>query len=82
MPRAAIARLDNVPRDLLELAAGLSAITAGVLWLSVYVLTDTAPELCSTTPRLLSHCALCYPAATATLAALGGGLALLRRRTY
>lgn len=80
MPRAAIARLENPACDRLELAAGLSAITAGALWMSVYVLTAAAPELCSTTPRVLSHCALCYPAAAATLAALAGGVALLKRQ--
>jgi hypothetical protein len=82
MSRAAIVRPEKPAIDLLELASGLAAITAGSLWLLVYVLTDAAPELCSTTPRLISHCALCYPAAVATLAALIGGVALLRRRAH
>ena len=80
MPRAVIVRLDEPPIDLLELFSGLAAIAAGALWLSVYVLTETAPELCSATPDLLHHCALCYPAAAATLAALAGGAALIWRK--
>ena len=80
MPPAAIARFAP-SRDLLELVSGLAAVTSGVLWYAVYLLTEAAPELCSATPRLLSHCALCYPAAAATLTALAGGMALLWRRS-
>jgi hypothetical protein len=66
--------------DMLELTTGLFAVSAGVLWAWVYMITETAPELCTTTPRLLAHCPLCYPAAFATLAALIGGGLLLRQR--
>lgn len=81
MPRAANACLDEAPIDLLELISGLAAVVAGVLWMSVYLLTETAPELCSATPSLLGHCALCYPAAAATVVAVvGGGMLAWRRR--
>lgn len=80
MPPAAIARPDT-SLDLLELVSGLAGVAAGVLWYAVYLLTQAAPELCSATPRLLSHCPLCYPAAAATLASLAGGMALLWRRS-
>ncbi len=80
MPRAATTRLDEAPIDLLELISGLAAVVAGVLWLSVYLLTEGAPELCSTPPSLLGHCLLCYPAAAATVAAVVGWGALIWRR--
>lgn len=79
MPRV-ITRPQVAASDMLELATGLFAITAGVLWAWVYMVTEGAPELCTTTPRLLAHCPLCYPAAFATLAALMSGGMLLRRR--
>lgn len=66
--------------DLLETATGFSALSAGVLWFSIYLITENAPELCTTTPRLLAHCALCYPAAFSTLGALIGVAMLLHRR--
>lgn len=79
MPRA-IALPGATTIDILELATGFSAITAGVLWFWIYVVTEASPELCTTTPRLLAHCALCYPAVLVTLAAVVGGGMLLRAR--
>jgi hypothetical protein len=79
MPRASIVPLD-LTDDRLELASGLSAVAAGVLWFWVYLMADSGPELCSTAPRLLEHCPLCYLASAATLVALAGGLALIQRR--
>lgn len=66
--------------EILELATGLCAITAGVLWFWVYQVTTTAAELCTTTPGMFAHCPLCYPAAAASLAALVSGGMLLRAR--
>ena len=79
MPRV-ITRPLAVTSDVLELTTGLLAITAGFLWAWVYMVTEGAPELCTTTPRLLAHCPLCYPAAFTTLVALMSGGLLLRRR--
>lgn len=67
-------------REILELATGLFAITAGVLWFWIYQITTSAAELCTTTPSTLAHCPLCYPAVLASLAALVGGGMLLRAR--
>jgi len=79
MPRTLTASRAVSTDELLQLAAGLSGITATVLWLSVALLTAAAPELCSSTANVLAHCPLCLPAALATLAALVSGGALLRR---
>ena len=81
MTRVLIAPMD-LTGDRLELASGLSAITAGVLWFVVYLMAESAPELCSPAPRLLvlEHCPLCYLAAAATLVALVGGVTLILRR--
>lgn len=80
MTDAATARAHVLASDVLELAMDLSATTAIVLWLWVLITTIGEPELCSSTPALLSHCPLCYPAAFATLVALVSGGLLLRRR--
>lgn len=80
MPRTAAMNLAFSGREITELLSGLAAVSAGVLWFWVYLLTRDVPELCSASPRLLGHCPACYPAALLTLAALAGGAMLLLRR--
>ena len=80
MPKATTAPAARPDIDALELATGLPAITAAVLWTGVWMITRGAPELCTSTPSLLAHCPLCYPAAFATLATLVSGGFLLKRR--
>lgn len=75
-----VTRLKVTTGDVLELTTGFFAVSAAVLWAWVYMAARAAPDLCTTTPRLLAHCPLCYPAAFATLAALIGGGLLLRAR--
>ncbi|MBI1407109.1 MAG: hypothetical protein GC145_13405 [Caulobacter sp.] len=71
------------PQDRLSLASGVLSIVAGFLWLWVWMLQAAGLEagpLCGEATGLLSHCPLCYPAASATVGAVTAWAMLARRR--
>jgi len=72
--------------SILRTATLLWGLTAGFLWLWVFMLEASrlaAGPLCSEASGLLGHCPLCYPAAVASGMALAGWAAVLwfERRT-
>ena len=80
MQPAATAAIADPASQRLELATGLSAIAAGVLWFQVYLANLETAALCSSESTLLDHCPACGPAVVATLAALVCGILRIDRR--
>ena len=64
----------------LELVTGITAISAGFLWLWVVMLEQAGPVICSEAGASGVHCPLCYPALAASLAAVAGAARLMSRR--
>ncbi len=80
MPLAMTVRPADSASELLELMTGLAAISAAVLWFWIYLAASGQGDLCTSTPHLLAHCPLCYPAVFATLATIIGGWMMIGRR--